>query len=134
MIYLLDTNLVSHIIRDDIPGLRQRLKQTAALHDIAVSAISAGELFYGLARRGYPKAMIQGIEAMLASVSILPWTEDTARQYGQLRATCETSGINLTLSDMMIAAQAVTAKAILVSRDRAFVHLKAHLQVEDWIG
>lgn len=134
MIYLLDTNLVSHIIRDDIPGLRQHLKQTAALHDIAVSAISAGELFYGLARRGYPKVMTQGIEAMLASVSILPWTEDTARQYGQLRATCETSGINLTLSDMMIAAQAVTAKAILVSRDKAFVHLKAHLQVEDWIG
>ncbi|WP_303827219.1 type II toxin-antitoxin system VapC family toxin [Asticcacaulis taihuensis] len=134
MIYLLDTNLISHIIRDDIPGLRQRLKKTAALHDIAVSAISAGELFYGLARRGHPKVMTQGIEAMLASVSILPWTEDTARQYGQLRATCETSGINLTLSDMMIAAQAVTAKAILVSRDRAFVHLKAHLQVEDWIG
>jgi tRNA(fMet)-specific endonuclease VapC len=132
MIYLLDTHLVSHVIRDDIPGLRQHLKQIAAYHDITVSAVSAGELFYGLARRGYPKAMTQAIEAMLTRVSILSWTEDTARRYGQLRSTCEMSGINLTPSDMMIAAQAIAVNATLVSRDQAFGHLNAHLQVEDW--
>ena len=35
---------------------------------------------------------------------------------------------------LMITAQAVAANAILVGRDKAFEPLKAHFQVEDWIG
>ena len=131
--YLLDTNMASHVMRGDIAAVRQRLDRAAVTGDISLSVISQGELFYGWARRGHPAALGKLIGAFLAGVDVLPWTEAVARDYGELRAACEQEGVNLTTSDMMIAAHAVATGAILVTRDKAFSHIRKRLTgLEDW--
>lgn len=131
--YLLDTNMASHIMRGDIKSVRDRLDKATLTGDISLSVISQAELFYGWARRGHPAALGKLIAGFLAGVEVLPWTEAVARTYGDLRAACEAEGISLTTSDMMIAAHAKTVGAILVTRDRAFWHIRQHLAaLEDW--
>lgn len=131
--YLLDTNMASHVIRGDIKSVRDHLDRAALDGQIALSVISQAELYYGLARRGHPTALGKLIGAFLAGVEIMNWTQTVARCYGDLRASCEAAGVNLTTSDMMIAAHAKDVGAVLVTRDKAFQHIKHHLTgLEDW--
>ena len=130
--YLLDTNMASHIMRGDIKAVRDRLDRVASDHLVSFSVISQAELYYGWAKRGHPAGLGKLIGSFLAGVEVLPWTESVARCYGDLRAECEAAGINLMTPDMMIAAQAKCAGAVLVTRDKAFRHLSQRLIIEDW--
>lgn len=131
-LYLLDTNIAAHLMRGDMPAMAARLEQVAEMERIAFSVISQAELFYGWEKRGRPEGLGRLIGAFLARVEVLPWTEAAARTYGHLRAVCEAEGVSLAHSDMLIAAHAKAASAILVSRDKAFRQMSAHLSVEDW--
>lgn len=129
---LLDTNIVSHVIRGDEPGVRERL-QGLAVGMVVISAVTEAELRYGLARRGHPEGLVQRVQAFLMRVDILPWDSAAAQACGTLRAACEAAGTVLAALDMMIAAHALAANAILVSRDRAFARVGGGLRVESWL-
>jgi len=129
--YLLDTNIASHIIKGDIPLVRERLAKVP-LHEVAVSVVTQAELLYGLAKRGHPQGLSTRVREFLIRVDILPWTQDVASIYGDLRASCEASGVTLAPMDMMIAAHAKAAGAVLVTRDRAFGFIPNGLTVQDW--
>jgi tRNA(fMet)-specific endonuclease VapC len=137
--YLLDTNIASHIIRGDIPRVRERLI-AAPMHSVAVSVVTQAELLYGVAKRGHPRGLALKVREFLARVNILPWTAEAAQAYGDLRAACEAGGITLAPLDMMIAAhakalaRAAQAPVILVTRDSAFSHASAPggLTLDDW--
>ena len=131
--YLLDTNIASHVIRGDVPGVRERLV-ALPVHNVAISAVTRGDLTYGLAKRGSPAALGALIHEFLVRVEVLPWTAEVADVYGRLRASCEARGVSLGALDMMIAAHAVAADAVLVTRDRAFSRVEGGLKLEDWAG
>src|SRR5437016_367169 len=118
-IYMLDTNIASHVIKGDIPLVRKRLVDVP-MHSVAMSVITQAELLYGVAKRGHPVGLATRVREFLIRVEVLPWTQDVASVYGNLRASCEAVGATLAPMDMMIAAHAKAAGAILVTRDRAF--------------
>ena len=129
--YLLDTNIASDAIQGKPARVLERLV-ALPLHSVAVSAVTQGELMYGLRRKGSPAALRALIHEFLIRVEVLPWTAEVANVYGTLRASCAAQGISLSALDMMIAAHAVASGAILVTRDGAFSHLKSDLKLEDW--
>ena len=129
--FLLDTNIASHVIRGDIPVIRERLV-SIPMENVLISAITEAELMYGVARRGHPKALSHAVSLFLERVEILDWSSAVAKVYGELRARCEASGINLSSIDMMIAAHAKAIDAILVSRDKAFCQKGLQIDVQDW--
>lgn len=131
MIYLLDTNIASHVIKGDLPMVRARLA-AVPMHDVAVSVVTQAELLYGVAKRGYPEGLATRVREFLVRVTVLPWTPDVAVVYGDLRASCEAAGIVLAPMDMMIAAHAKAMDAILVTRDRVFGLVPDGLRLEDW--
>jgi tRNA(fMet)-specific endonuclease VapC len=70
----------------------------------------------------------------LLRVQILPWDAAAATIHGDLWASCAAAGITLGALDMMIAAHAIAAKAVLVTHDKAFGLVPdGVLAVEDWI-
>ncbi|NKM72314.1 type II toxin-antitoxin system VapC family toxin [Rhizobium laguerreae] len=129
--WMLDTNMVSHVIKGDRPEIIERLA-ALPMEDIVISSITEGGLFYGLAKRGYPKALSERIRQFLLRVDVLPWDHDVTRTYGDLRAACEAKGVILAPLDMMIAAHAVATAATLVTRDKAFARVLEPLKVDDW--
>ncbi len=128
---LLDTNIASHVIRGDLPGIRERLV-AQPVGSVAISAVTQGELMYGLAKRNHPTALSALVHEFLIRMDVLPWTGEVANIYGNLRARCATKGVSLGALDMMIAAHAVAAEAVLISRDKAFQHVGHGLRLESW--
>jgi tRNA(fMet)-specific endonuclease VapC len=129
--YLLDTNIASHVIRGDRAEIAERLA-SLPMAEIAISAITEGELLFGLARRNYPPMLSERVRQFLLRVDVLPWDRDVASNYADLRASCEATGITLAPLDMMIAAHALTVNAVLVTRDKAFSHVGGRLETDAW--
>jgi tRNA(fMet)-specific endonuclease VapC len=132
VIYLLDTNMVSYIARRKSPLARARLEAVGHEDSISISAITEAEVRYGLARRPEAHALRAAMEAFLFKVRVLSWGSTEAAAYGELRAKLEAAGITLAEMDLLIAAHAVGADAVLVSHDKAFQHVTSFLKVTDW--
>ena len=128
-LYLLDTNTVSHLIKRH-PQVTQRLL-AVPMHMICISAITAGELAFGLAKRPQALALKAAVDEFLLRVEVLPWDEAVSQTYGTLRAQLQSQGKPLAALDMQIAAHALHLKATLVSSDRAFAQV-TDLLMEDW--
>jgi tRNA(fMet)-specific endonuclease VapC len=129
--YMLDTNIASHVIKGDIPAVRQHL-MNVPMRSVTISVITEAELRYGVAKRCHPQGLSSRVQAFLIRVDVLPWTQDVARVYADLRAACEAAGVTLAPMDMMIAAHAKASGAVLVSRDQVFSRIPGGLTLEDW--
>lgn len=129
-LYLLDTNTVSHLIKRQPLATQRLLAQP--MHCICISAITAGELAFGLAKRPEAVALKAAVTEFLRCVEVLPWNEAVAQTYGTLRAQLQSKGISLSALDMQIGAHALHARATLVSSDKAFLDLD-QLKTENWL-
>jgi len=130
--YLLDTNVISHIMQGRDTQLLSRLAKLP-VGQVAISSVTLAEIEYGIKRRGQPMALRNALTQVLLHMDVLPWDATAATYYGELCSSLESQGINLSDFDMMIAAHAVALKAILVSRDKAFANIpKQRLKLEVW--
>jgi tRNA(fMet)-specific endonuclease VapC len=128
--YLLDTNTVSYIIKGIFPHVRERLLKVP-ISEVGISVVTEAELRFGLARLPQATKLAIVVEEFLLRVEVLPWESSAARHYARLRAMLEEHGEPMGNLDLMIAAQALAAGAILVSNDRVFRRVKG-LKVDDW--
>lgn len=132
MTYLLDTDTFSTAARDTSPVLRQRLENMATDH-LAISAVTVGEVDFGIARRLPPDIVVARIASFRASLRVLPIDEDVARRYGLLRAHLERLGTPIGPNDLWIAALALALDLTLVTgNEREFARVPT-LRVENWM-
>jgi tRNA(fMet)-specific endonuclease VapC len=133
--YMLDTNVVSHIMQGRDAALLNRLTSIPVGH-VVISSVTLAELEYGLHRKGQPARLRNALTQVLLRIDVLPWDEKVATCYGEFCSTLESQGINLSDFDMMIAAHALAVEATLVSRDKAFAQIpdqtKSGLKLEIW--
>jgi len=128
--YLLDTNTVSYVIKGSFPHVRQRLLQVP-IREVGISVITEAELRFGVARLPQATKLAIVVDEFLRRVEVLVWDSQAAQRYAQLRAALEEHGEPMGNLDLMIAAQAIAADAILVTNDRGFRKVKG-LRIEDW--
>jgi tRNA(fMet)-specific endonuclease VapC len=128
--YLLDTNIASCIIKGNSPAVDRRLVKIA-IAQLAVSAITEGELRFGAARLPHATRLHAVIEDFFLRVAVLPWDSDAAQRYGQLRAALERKGQPMGNLDIMIGAHALALGAVLVTNDQAFARIE-RLKIVDW--
>ena len=129
--YMLDTNVVSHIMQGRDAQLLARLTQLS-VGQVVMSSVTLAELEYGLHRKGQPVRLKNALTQVLLRMDVLPWDERVVTCYGEFCSTLEAQGINLSDFDMMIAAHAVAVDATLVSRDKAFGQVVDRLRLEVW--
>ncbi len=129
---MLDTNTVSYITRGRSLAARSRLETLQSPSSPCISAISEGEIRYGLAKRQASPALRALVEEFLAKITVLPWTSQEAVVYGDLRAELRAAGKALENLDMLIAAHAITVGAILITNDKAFLHVARLRGIENW--
>jgi len=126
---MLDTNTVSHLIKEH-PAVVRRVV-AAPMASLCISAITEGELLFGLAKRPDAKRLHLAVRELLRRVDVLPWNTSVAERYGRVRADMARDGKVLAPLDLLIATHALAVGAVLVTNDRAFGQV-AELQLEDW--
>jgi tRNA(fMet)-specific endonuclease VapC len=129
MRYMLDTNIVSHLLKAH-PAVVRRVTATP-MASLCISAITEGELLFGLAKRPAAKQLHLAVREFLKRVDVLPWDSSVAEHYGTVRADMERQGKLLASLDMLIGAHALGLGAVLVTNDQASQRVNG-LQVEDW--
>jgi tRNA(fMet)-specific endonuclease VapC len=128
--YLLDTTIASYVIKGNIPRVRERLVKVP-MSEVGISVITEAELRFGVAKKPEAARLSVAVEEFLLRVEILPWDSEAAKSYARLRADMERIGEPMGNLDMMIAAHALAAQAVLVTHDRVFHRVK-QLRIEDW--
>jgi tRNA(fMet)-specific endonuclease VapC len=86
---MLDTNMVSYIVKGRSPSARARLLALKEDEVAAVSAITEAEIRYGLAKRPEATALKTLMDGFLASIKVLSWGRDEADTYGRVRDKLE---------------------------------------------
>lgn len=85
--YMLDTNTVSHLVKQH-PIVARRVV-AAPMTSLCVSAITEAELHFGLAKRPGAKHLHLAVREFLRRVDVLPWDSAIAKHYGPVRAVLE---------------------------------------------
>jgi tRNA(fMet)-specific endonuclease VapC len=127
---MLDTNAASHVIKGAFPAIREKLARVP-MENVCVSAITAAELLFGVARRPDAPGLETAVGEFLLRLDVLAWDSAAARAYAGLRSRLERAGRPLGALDTLIAAHALAADAVLVTSDKAFRNVK-ELKLEDW--
>ena len=128
--YLLDTNVVSQLVRQPDGEVARRV---AALEpgSFAISVVVAAELRYGAERRGSSRLSRQ-LEAVFSAIDVLPLEEPVDRHYGAIRSELERVGQPIGSNDLLIAAHAKALGVTLVTNNVGEFRRVPGLVVEDW--
>lgn len=129
--YLLDTNILSHLVRQPQGLVAARIADVGE-DNVLSSIIVACELRYGAAKRG-SRRLTRQIEAILGAITILPLEAGADRHYAAIRTTLERKGTPIGANDMLIAAQARAIEAICVTDNVAEFKRVPALKVENWL-
>ena len=132
--YLLDTNTISFFLRGNIPVLNNRILDCVA-DELAISIISAGELYYGIQRLASSqraRQLWEQLNAFTQAVSIHPLPVNAASHYGIIKTDLHAVGTPIGGNDLWIAAHALAEKKILVTNNTREFERVPDLIVEDW--
>jgi tRNA(fMet)-specific endonuclease VapC len=130
-LYLLDTNILSHLVRQPQGRVAERIAAVGEAH-VLTSVIVACELRYGAAKRG-SRRLSRQIEAILGALTIRPLESDVERVYASIRVALERKGTPIGAHDMLIAAHARAIDAVCVTDNVAEFKRVPALRVENWL-
>jgi tRNA(fMet)-specific endonuclease VapC len=131
MLYLLDSNIISDVVRNPKGRAAKRIRQVGETN-VCTSIIVACELRFGVAKRNSPR-LTQQLKAVLGRFQILAFEAPADTIYAALRSELEKQGRPIGGNDLFIAAHALMLGAILVTaNEREFVRVDG-LPCENWL-
>lgn len=129
--YLLDTNILSDLLRHDAGLAAQRLGLVGE-DAVCTSIVVAAELRFGAARRRSPR-LSSDVEALLDRLTVLPLRAPADRHWAEIRADLESRGAPIGGNDLLIAAHALAEGCILVTGNVGEFSRVSGLAVENWL-
>jgi len=131
MRYLLDTNIVSDLVRHPQGKVAEHIRKVGEA-GVSTSIIVAAELRYGAAKRRSPRLSAQ-LEAVLGALEVLPFETPADAAYGLLRTRLEQAGRPIGANDLLIAAQAIAlGYTIVTDNEKEFARIE-DLPRENWL-
>jgi tRNA(fMet)-specific endonuclease VapC len=130
--YMLDTNIVSDLIRNPQGRAAKRIAKLGE-DNICTSIIVAAELRYGCAKSG-SKQLLKAVEDLLGEIDILPFEVPADTEYGGIRVELEAAGKPIGGNDLLIAAHAYATGATIVTANADEFSRVRGLRVENWLA
>jgi tRNA(fMet)-specific endonuclease VapC len=129
--YLLDTNILSDLIRNPAGPAARRIEQIDP-KEICTSIIVAAELRYGCAKKSSATLRAK-VQALLETIPVLPLDAPADSAYGAIRAALEAAGQTIGLNDLLIAAHAQALGLTLVTNNLREFNRIPGLRIENWL-
>lgn len=130
--YLLDTDTCAFILRRSSPTLLERML-SVPLERQAISVVTLAELLYGVQVSAKKKANRTAVDALVRHLQVIDWSRAAAEHYAEIRADLKRRGQLIGSNDLLIAAQARSLEAIVVTNNvKEFRRVKG-LSVENWM-
>lgn len=129
--YFLDTNICVYFLSRKYPSV------TAKFHshdpsDLAISAIVAGELAYGVENSTRVESNRQSLAAFLSKMQVLAWDEDAIWHFGQQKVRLKKAGARIGELDLLIGCQALAMGAVMVTNNIHEFERIEGLKLENW--
>ncbi len=131
MKYLLDTNVCIKYLNGTSESIKKHIER---LHptEIAICSVVKSELFAGACKSQNKNKTIEKLKIFFAPIISLPFDDEAAAGYGNIRADLEKKGTPIGPYDLQIASIAVLNDLILVTHNvREFSRVEG-LKIEDW--
>ena len=131
MRYLLDTNVVSDLVRRPQGRVAERIRDVGETQ-VCTSIVVAAELRYGAAKKASPRLAAQ-LEAVLGGIDVLPFEAPADVAYGLIRSRLERAGRPIGGNDLLIAAQAIALGCTVVTDNEGEFARIDGLSRENWL-
>ena len=130
MLYMLDTNICSYIIRNKPQSIKKKLQELEENHTVALSSIVVSELLYGATKKDSPKLM-KIVSAFIDNFIIYDYSKVSAQSYANIRTDLEKKGQIIGANDLLIASHALSLGAVLVTNNSREFKRVEKLVLED---
>jgi tRNA(fMet)-specific endonuclease VapC len=131
MKFMLDTNTCIYIIKRKPRDVIRRFKRIE-ISQIGISSITLSELLYGVSKSSRPEQNRLALTQFIAPLEILPYGDEAAQYYGDIRAHLEKQGALIGSLDMLIAAHALSIPCTLViNNEKEFIRIP-NLKIVNW--
>ncbi len=129
--YMLDTNAIIMAVRHPEWPIYPKIKEHLG-KDLCISAVTYGELEYGIRKSANPEKNRLAITKILLGIRILDFDSRAAVHFGDIFAELESKRMRIGDRDTMIAAHARSlGYTVVTNNTREFSRVKG-LNVEDW--
>ena len=127
---IIDTDVCIHMLRGNRNIIDRRRKVS---DQVAVSFMTAAELFYGAEKSANPTKNIILVEQFLLTVATIESNPDIVRRFGSLKAALEKDGLPLADADLFIAATTLETSRMLVTGNVKHFRRIEGLKLDNWI-
>lgn len=131
MLYMLDTNICSYIIRNKPISIKEKLEEIEKEHTVVISTIVVAELLYGVQKKDSPK-LLNIVSSFIDNFTISDYSKVSALFYSIVRTNLEKQGQIIGANDLLIASHALSLDAILVTNNTREFQRVENLTIEDW--
>ncbi len=131
MLYMLDTNICSFILREKPLYIKEKLKSCEKSHTVALSSVVVAELLYGAQKRN-SKQLTTIVEAFIGNFVVYDFDKEASFHYAKIRYALEKKGQIIGSNDLFIAAHAKSLDAVLVTNNTKEFERVEGLEIEDW--
>jgi tRNA(fMet)-specific endonuclease VapC len=129
--YLLDTNTCIFLKNKKPLHVLDKLRGVVDL-GVYISSITVAELQFGVYNSQNIEKNRISLTEFLAPFTIIDFDDNDAEQFGKIRSKLKSEGQLIGPYDMLIAAQAISKKLILVTNNTGEFSRISELKLEDW--
>jgi tRNA(fMet)-specific endonuclease VapC len=130
-LYLLDTDISVYLLNGRFPHIAARLAELPG-DRIGTTAITAAELRFGALHSGRPQQNLARVETFIAPLVQVPFDENAAIHYSQIKQFLSAQGKLIGTMDMLIASAVLAAGGILVTNNVDEFSRVPSLAFENW--
>lgn len=128
--WMLDSDICIYVLKRRPARVEAAFQRRSG--NIAISTTVLAELEFGAAKSSLPADSRADLAELLKHLQIVPWDEEAARSYGNLRFHLERGGGSIGAMDMMIAAHALSLRSVLVTNNTKHFSRVPGLKLENW--
>jgi len=129
-VILLDTDICIELLRGNAKVLSHMQRNSG---NIAVSFITAGELYYGAFNSSDPESNLRLIKAFLETLIVIQSDNGIMKKFGDLKADLRKKGQMLPDADIIVASTCLQMCSGLITGNIKHYNRFVSIKLENWI-